>query len=41
MAEEWAERRRRSSEGIAEAIRDGAQVPPGVAELHDSFERRF
>jgi hypothetical protein len=41
VAEEWAEQRRRSPEGISEAVRDGADVPPGIAELRDRFARRF
>jgi hypothetical protein len=41
VAEEWAEQRRRSPEGIAEAIRAGADLPPGVEALRGRFARRF
>jgi len=41
VAEEWAEQRRRSPEGFAEAVRAGADLPPGSEELHGRFARRF
>lgn len=41
VAEEWAEQRRRSPDGVAEAVRDGADLPPGREELREKLARRF
>jgi hypothetical protein len=41
VADEWAEQRRRSPEGIAEAIRAGADLAPGGEALRGRFARRF
>jgi hypothetical protein len=41
VAQEWAEQRRRSPEGIAEAVRDGGELLPGVEALRRRFARRF
>lgn len=41
IAEEWAEQRRRSPDGVAEAVRNGAELPPGTEALRGRFARRF
>jgi hypothetical protein len=44
VAEEWAEQRQRSPAGVIEAVaadRDGASLPPGVAEIWSRFTRVF
>jgi hypothetical protein len=44
VAEEWAEARRRSADGIEAAVsadRDGAKLTPGIAETRDRFSRIF
>jgi hypothetical protein len=44
VAEEWAEQRQRSAEGVTAAIsteRAGASVPPGIAEIWNRFTRAF
>jgi hypothetical protein len=44
VAEEWAEARRRSPEGVEAAVsadRDGTKLAPGVAETWDRFSRIF
>ena len=44
VAEEWAEARRRSDEGVEAAVstdRDGAKLAPGVAETWDRFSQIF
>jgi hypothetical protein len=44
VAEEWAEQRRRSPEGVISvmsAVRDGVEMLPALAELRDRFARVF
>ena len=43
VAEEWAEQRQRSAEGVAEAVSAGhpENLPPGVADISNRFTRSF
>jgi hypothetical protein len=44
VAEEWAEQRRRSSEGVAETVateHGGVSLPPGIAAIWSQFTRMF